>query len=151
MCLAALLIADTASAQATSVESANTKVVATYFESLFKTRDFKTLASVLRPNAVYHQAEGLPYGGTYTGFEQWITMFQKAGSLFDMQIAEEPTYFYNSAKDRIVLGFVIRCTAKNSGKTITMHISEHFEVVDGKIASIRPFYFDTKAFAEFLR
>lgn len=134
-----------------SPESRNAKVVATYFESLFKTRDFKTLATVLHADAVYYQAEGLPYGGTFTGFAQWTKMFLHAGSLFDMEIAEEPTYMFNAAKDRIVLSFVIRCTAKTSGKTITMPISEHFDVKDGKIASIRPFYFDTKAFAEFLK
>lgn len=33
-------------------------------------------------------------------------------------------------------------TAKSSGKTITMPISEHFEIRDEKILSIGAFYFD---------
>lgn len=131
-------------------EYANKTAVSTYFECLFKTRDFKTMATVIGKGAIYYQAEGLPYGGTFTGFDNWIKMYTHAGSLYDLQIVQEPIYFSNH-KESIAIYFTIKCTAKKSGKTITMPISEHFELKDGKIASIRPFYYDTKAFAEFLQ
>jgi hypothetical protein len=34
---------------------------------------------------------------------------------------------------------------------MSVPISEHFDVKNGKITAIRPFYFDTKQFAEFLK
>ena len=134
-----------------TTEYTNRRVVAAYFDALFRTGDFKTMATLIHPDAEYHQAEGLPYGGTFKGFENWVTMFTHAGRLYDLQIAEAPTYAVNGTKDGVVISFVIRCTSKKSGRTITMPISEHFHLRDGKIVSIRPFYFDTKAFAAFLQ
>jgi ketosteroid isomerase-like protein len=127
------------------------EVVAAYFENLFKKGDFAAIAKIIAKDAVYNQAEGLPYGGTYVGFDQWMTMFQKAQTFFDLQIAKEPTY-YTSEADRggVIIQFTIRCISKKTKKEITMPISEYFVIKDGLIVSIRPFYFDTKAFAEFL-
>lgn len=133
-----------------NLEYSNIKLVSTYFECLFKTRDFKTMATLLSAEPVYNQAEGLPYGGTYVGFGNWVKMFTHAGSLYDLKIVQEPIYFINKSKDGVAINFVIKVTSKKSGKIITMPISEHFELKNGKIASIRPFYFDTKAFVEFL-
>lgn len=127
----------------------NIKPVASYYECLFKTRDFNTLSTLIAPGAVYYQAEGLPYGGTFTGFENWTKMFIRAAGLFDLQIEKEPSYFINT-EGGVIIRFTIKCTAKKSGNVISMPIAEHFELKDGKIISIRPFYFDTKRFADFL-
>ena len=129
----------------------NLKLVANYFECLFKTQDFKTMTTLIGDGAVYHQAAGLPYGGTYIGFDNWIKMFSHAGSLYDLRIEREPTYFINETMDGVTIGFTINCTSKKTGKVISMPISEYFELKNGKIISIRPFYYDTKGFAEFLQ
>lgn len=130
--------------------SKSADVVEIYYQSLFKTRDFKTISEIITADAIYYQAEGLPYGGTYTGFNEWITMFTNASTYFDLQIEKEPTYFTDASKEIIVIHFTIKCTAKKSGNVLSMPISEEFTVKNGKIISIRPFYFDTKKFSEFL-
>nr|WP_315247001.1 nuclear transport factor 2 family protein [uncultured Flavobacterium sp.] len=134
-----------------NLEADNFKVVAQYFECLFKTRDFNTMATIIEEDAVYNQAEGLPYGGTYKGFNEWTKMFAKSAELFDLQIEKEPVYFSDASKNEVIIYFTIKCKAKKSGKTLSMPISEHFDLKDGKITGIRPFYFDTKQFAEFLK
>ncbi|HEX8015516.1 MAG TPA: nuclear transport factor 2 family protein [Flavobacterium sp.] len=134
-----------------NLEADNFKVVAQYFECLFKTRDFNTMAIIIEEDAVYNQAEGLPYGGTYKGFNEWTKMFAKSAELFDLQIEKEPVYFSDASKNEVIIYFTIKCKAKKSGKTLSMPISEHFDLKDGKITGIRPFYFDTKQFAEFLK
>ncbi|MDQ6527598.1 nuclear transport factor 2 family protein [Flavobacterium sp. LHD-85] len=134
-----------------NVEADNLKVVAKYYESLFKTRDFDTLATVVADGAVYNQAIGLPYGGTYTGFSEWTKMFTKSTEFFDLQIEKEPTYFSDASKSEVIIYFTISCKSKKSGKTMSVPISEHFDLKDGKITSVRPFYYDTKTFAEFLK
>ena len=134
-----------------NLEADNFKVVAQYFECLFKTRDFNTMATIIEEDAVYNQAEGLPYGGTYKGFNEWTKMFAKSAELFDLQIEKEPAYFSDASKNEVIIYFTIKCKAKKSGKTLSMPISEHFDLKDGKITGIRPFYFDTKQFAEFLK
>ncbi|WP_281631379.1 nuclear transport factor 2 family protein [Flavobacterium luteolum] len=134
-----------------NLEADNLKVVAKYYESLFKTRDFDALATVVADGAVYNQAIGLPYGGTYTGFSEWTKMFAKSTEFFDLQIEKEPTYFSDESKNEVIIYFTISCKSKKSGKTMSVPISEHFDLRDGKITSVRPFYYDTKTFAEFLK
>lgn len=134
-----------------NLEADNLKVVVKYYESLFKTRDFDALATVVADGAVYNQAAGLPYGGTYIGFSEWTKMFTKSTEFFDLQIEKEPTYFSDATKNEVIIYFAINCKSKKSGKTMSVPISEHFDLKDGKITSVRPFYYDTKTFAEFLK
>ena len=134
-----------------NLEADNLKVVAKYYESLFKTRDFDTLGTLIADGAVYNQAVGLPYGGTYIGFSEWTKMFTKSTEFFDLQIEKEPVYFSDASKNEVIIYFTINCRSKKSGKTMLVPISEHFDLKDGKITAIRSFYYDTKTFAEFLK
>ncbi|MBP1223533.1 nuclear transport factor 2 family protein [Flavobacterium sp. 1355] len=134
-----------------NLEADNFKVVAQYFECLFKTRDFTKMATLIEDGAIYNQAEGLPYGGTYVGFNEWTKMYAKSAEFFELQIEKEPVYFSDATKNEVIIYFTINCKAKKSGKNLLMPISEHFDLKNGKITAIRPFYFDTKQFAEFLK
>ncbi|MCD0467830.1 nuclear transport factor 2 family protein [Flavobacterium sp. ENC] len=134
-----------------NLETDNLKVVAQYYESLFKTRDFTAMANLIQPGAIYYQAEGLPYGGTFTGFEEWTKMYAKSAEYFELQIEKEQVYFSDASKNEIIIYFTIKAKAKKSGKTLLMPVSEHIDLKDGKITAIRPFYYDTKQFAEFLK
>jgi hypothetical protein len=126
------------------------KIAAYYFEYLFKTSNFEAMSKIIAKDAIYSQAEGLPYGGTYIGFDQIMVMFGKAQTYFDLQIIGEPTYFISDNNNEVIIYFTIKCRSKKNGNEITMPISEYFDIKNGQIKSIRPFYFDTKHFAEFL-
>lgn len=134
-----------------NLEADNLKVGTKYFESLYKTKDFETLGTLIADGAVYNQATGLPYGGTYTGINEWTKMFTKSTEFFDLQIEKEPVYFSDAVKDEVIIYFTINCKSKKSGKTMSVRISEHLDLKDGKITAVRPFYYDTKTFAEFLK
>jgi len=134
-----------------NLETDNFNVVAQYFECLFKTRDFTKMATLIAEGAIYNQAEGLPYGGTYVGFNEWTKMYTKSAEFFELQIEKEPVYFSDATKNEVIIYFTINCKAKKSGKNLLMPISEHFDLKNGKITAIRAFYFDTKQFAEFLK
>ena len=134
-----------------NLEADNLKVVAKYYESLFKIRNLDALETVVADGAVYNQATGLPYGGTYVGFSEWTKMFAKSAEFFDLQIEKEPVYFSDASKNEVIMYFAINCRSKKSGKTMSVPISEHFDLKDGKITAVRPFYYDTKQFAEFLK
>ena len=126
------------------------KIAANYFECLFKTGNFEAMSKIIAKDAVYSQAEGLPYGGTYIGFDQIMGMFRKAQTFFDLQIVGEPNYFVGNNNNEVIIYFTIKCRSKKSGKEITMPISEYFNIKNGQIHAIRPFYFDTKGFVAFL-
>lgn len=134
-----------------SEENKNLVVVSTYYNYLFKTRDFNSLPTLIEEGAIYYQAAGLPYGGEYIGFSNWVKMFTHVSGLVDLEIEKEPTYLTDPTTAHVILRFTVKFTSKKSGKKISMPIAEHFEVKNGKIISIRPFYFDTLKFAEFLR
>ena len=134
-----------------NLESDNRKVVAKYYECLFKTRDFDTIKTLIEDGAVYNQAEGLPYGGIYKGFDEWTKMYAKSAEFFDLEIEKEPAYFSDASRNEVIVNFTIKCKSKKSGKTLSMPISEYFDLKNGKISAIRSFYFDTKKFAEFLK
>lgn len=134
-----------------NLETDNFKIVAQYYECLFKTRDFTKMATLIEEGAIYSQAEGLPYGGTFVGFNDWTKMYGKSSEYFDLEIEKEPVYFSDVTKTEVVINFTIKCKSKKSGKTLSMPISEHFNLKNGKITAVRPFYFDTKQFAEFLK
>jgi len=134
-----------------NLETDNFNVVAQYFECLFKTRDFTKMATLIAEGAIYNQAEGLPYGGTYVGFNEWTKMYTKSAEFFELQIEKEPVYFSDATKNEVIIYFTINCKSKKSGKNLLMPISEHFDLKNGKITAIRAFYFDTKQFAEFLK
>ncbi|RYJ39547.1 ketosteroid isomerase [Flavobacterium anhuiense] len=134
-----------------NLETDNLKVAVKYYESFFKTRDFDALAAVVADGAIYNQANGLPYGGTYVGFSEWTKMFTKSTEFFDLQIEKEPTYFSDASKNEVIIYFTISCKSKKSGKTMSVPISEHLDLKDGKITAVKSFYYDTKTFAEFLK
>jgi len=134
-----------------NLEADNLKVVEKYYECLFKTKDLIKLSTLVEDGAIYNQAEGLPYGGKYTGFNEWTKMFTKSTEFFDLQIEKEPTYFSDASKNEVIIYFTISCKSKKSGKTRSVPISEHFDLKNGKITAIRAFYYDTKQFAEFLK
>ncbi|MCD0470660.1 nuclear transport factor 2 family protein [Flavobacterium sp. JAS] len=134
-----------------NLETDNYKVVAQYYELLFKSKNFAAMSGLIEDGAIYSQAEGLPYGGTYKGFDEWTKMYAKSAEFFDLEIEKEPVYFSDATKNEVIIYFTIKGRAKKSGKTLSIPISEHFDLKNGKIAAIRAFYFDTKQFAEFLK
>lgn len=134
-----------------NIETDNFKVAAQYYESFFKTKDFTAMAPLIEEGAIYTQAEGLPYGGTYVGFNEWIKMYTKSTEFFDLQVEKDPVYFSDASKNEVIIYFTIKGKAKKSGKTLLMPISEHIDLKNGKITAARSFYFDTKQFAEFLK
>lgn len=134
-----------------NIETDNLKVTAQYYESFFKTKDFTAMAPLIEEGAIYTQAEGLPYGGTYVGFNEWIKMNTKSTEFFDLQVEKDPVYFSDASKNEVIIYFTIKGKAKKSGKTLSMPISEHIDLKNGKITAVRSFYFDTKQFAEFLK
>jgi ketosteroid isomerase-like protein len=128
----------------------NEAIVARYLESLFTKFDPVALDQVLAADVVYTQAAGLPYGGTYHGLPEMMKMYQKSSEYSRMLVADGWTLVTDPTTKKVIASFTVRCTANNSGKVLDMAILESFELKDGKIAGITPFYFDTKTFAAFL-
>jgi hypothetical protein len=134
-----------------AAESPNSRrVVESYFELLFKQHDLIAVEKLVSTGAIYTQAAGLPYGGRYVGFEQWKQMFSKVNALVDVDIEGSPVFLSNAAATRVIVQFDAKFRTRKSRHEIVMAIAEQFDLVDGKIVSVKPFYFDTRTFSEYL-
>lgn len=128
----------------------NLIIAGNYLNYLFKKGDFESLKQIIDTGAVYNQAAGLPYGGKYTGFGEWETMFTKVDEYFNLQLINDPVYFSNPRENKVIANFIIKFTCKKNKKELLMQIAELLEFKNGKIISVTPFYFDTKTLMELI-
>jgi uncharacterized protein len=107
------------------------------------TASFDTLAPFFATDVVLHQAEALPYGGTWRGhdgMERFFGAMSQTWSEFEMVDQQ----FLSTADTAVVLTHV-RARARGTGKGLEFPILQTIRVVDGRIAEVRPFYWDTAA------
>lgn len=106
---------------------------------------FDSLAPYFAPDVVLHQADALPYGGTWRGhqgMERFMIAMSEAWESFEMV---EQTFV--SAANPIVVLTQVRARARASGQQLEFPILQTITVEAGQITEVRPFYWDTAAIA----
>lgn len=107
---------------------------------------FDLLAPFFAPDVVLHQADALPYGGTWRGhegMEKFFLAMSQVWESFDMTEQE----FLAVGETAVVLTQV-RARARDTGRELTFPILQTIRVKDGRISEVRPFYWDTEAIAD---
>jgi ketosteroid isomerase-like protein len=108
--------------------------------------NFETLAPFFAPEVVLHQADSLPYGGTWrghAGMERFFVAMSAAWESFAMLEQE-----FHSAGDVVVVRTQVRATARATGRALEFPILQTVRVSDGRIVEVWPFYWDTAAIAD---
>ncbi|MBQ1120426.1 nuclear transport factor 2 family protein [Streptomyces sp. B15] len=109
------------------------------------TAPFAPLAPFFAPDVVLHQAAGLPYGGTWhghAGMERFFLEMSRVWESFDITDQE----FLATGATMVVLSR-IHARARATGREVVFPILQTINVRDGRIAEVRPFYWDTAAIA----
>lgn len=109
------------------------------------TASFDPLAPFFATDVVLHQAESLPYGGTWRGhdgMERFFAAMSQAWEEFEMVEQE----FLSTSGTAVVLTQV-HARARATGRELDFPILQTIGVVDGRIAEVRPFYWDTAEIA----
>jgi uncharacterized protein len=104
---------------------------------------FDTIAPFFAPDVLLHQAEALPYGGTWRGhdgMEQFFVAMSRTWAEFEMVEQE----FLSMSETAVVLTQV-HARARATGRELDFPILQAIRVVDGRITEVRPFYWDTAA------
>ena len=107
--------------------------------------DMDTILSLISPEFVMYEADGLPFAGTYhgsEGFSQFVEAFANTWSEFsntELEVLDANPYVIGLSK--------LRATGKRSGETIEVPLAEFFRVEGDHIVELRPFYFDGAAVA----
>ncbi|MGW2327425.1 nuclear transport factor 2 family protein [Streptomyces sp. NPDC001700] len=107
---------------------------------------FDLLAPFFAPDVVLHQADALPFGGTWrghAGMEQFFLAMSRTWKSFEMVKQE----FLATGETTVVLTQV-SASARATGRKLTFPILQTIEFRDGRIAEVRPFYWDTAAIAD---
>jgi ketosteroid isomerase-like protein len=107
------------------------------------TANFDTLAPFFAPDVVLHQAESLPYGGIWRGhdgMERFFLAMSQAWEVFEMVEQE-----FLSTSGTAVVHTQVHARARATGRELDFPILQAIRVVDGRIAEVRPFYWDTAA------
>jgi ketosteroid isomerase-like protein len=105
--------------------------------------NFDTLAPFFAPDVMLHQAEALPYGGVWRGhdgMEKFFIAMSQTWEAFEMVEQE----FLSMSETAVVLTHV-HARARATGRELDFPILQTIRVVDGRIAEVRPFYWDTAA------
>jgi uncharacterized protein len=106
---------------------------------------FDILAPYFAPDVVLHQAEALPYGGTWHGHTGVAQFFLRMSQVWEsFQMVEQE--FLATGETAVVLTQV-RARARATGRELAFPILQTVRVEGGRIADIRPFYWDTAAIA----
>lgn len=98
--------------------------------------DAGPLLDCLHPDLVVHEPPYLPYGGDYTGPEEFLRLLGMATQIVDgpsVQIVDVV-----AEGDRLVLLMTARCI----GQSEPVHIAEHWILRKGKVIDVRVFWYN---------
>lgn len=107
---------------------------------------FDTLAPFFDADVVLHQADALPYGGTWRGhqgMERFMIAMSEAWESFEMV---EQTFL--ALENPLVVLTQVHARARVTGQQLDFPILQTVTVKAGRITDIRPFYWDTASIAD---
>jgi len=90
------------------------------------------------------EAEGLPYGGQYRGFDQFKQLCQNFAATWD-QFSLVVNKILAEGDEVVVL---LTVTGVIRGARVKMPVIEVWQLSNGKPQVLRPYYFDTKLVAD---
>jgi hypothetical protein len=105
--------------------------------------DLEGVGKILQPDVVIYEAASLPYGGTHTGRAGVLQLLAQLYSMIDLDLVVVGDVLVNSQRAAAFLEVPFGDSATNQ----KMAVVETFVIRDGLIAEIKPYYFDTSAFA----
>jgi ketosteroid isomerase-like protein len=106
---------------------------------------FAGLAPFFASDVVLYQADALPYGGVWRGhdgLEQFFLAMSRAWESFEMVEQE-----FLARTSPLVVLTQVRARGRATGLELRFPILQTILVEDGRIAEVRPFYWDTAAVA----
>jgi len=124
----------------TLVEQENLRIVGLVYDA-FGAGDLETVRSYLDPVVELHEAESLPFGGSYIGYDQVLTGISNV--LGTWETAASSVQFLTAGGDWVVAYVEMNVVTKKNRRQLRFHISEMWRLRGGKVVEIRPLYSDT--------
>ncbi|MFF1697073.1 nuclear transport factor 2 family protein [Streptomyces sp. NPDC058257] len=104
---------------------------------------FDLLAPYFAPDVVLRQAETLPYGGSWHGHDGMTRFFLAMSETWEtFEIGEQE---FLATGETAVVHTQVRARARATGRELAFPVLQTITVRGGRIAEVRPFYWDTAA------
>ncbi len=104
---------------------------------------FDLLAPFFHPSVVLRQAENLPYGGIWRGHDGMERFFRAMSATWEAFEMLEQRFL--PAAETVVVHTEVHARARATGRELAFPILQTITFADGRIAEVRPFYWDTAA------
>ncbi|MDH6292845.1 nuclear transport factor 2 family protein [Rhodococcus opacus] len=103
--------------------------------------DIDRMVKVLTPDVAVHQAENLPYPGTFVGVDAYREdLLGKIQSMADVVLKDRHTV---QVGDQVMVSMVGEFTSKFTGRAVSMPMIEVYSIKDSRISEIDVYYKDT--------
>ena len=113
------------------------------FVAAFEAGDLAGACGLLHPDAVVHEAAGLPYSGDYKGPDGFAALVGTMAGSYDFKLLD--TEYLPVDDERIVVRMVARFTSRTSGNSVQFPVVEIYTVRDGLIRDVDVYYKDPGA------
>lgn len=106
------------------------------------------MEELIHPEIVLEQAASLPYGGIYTGYAGLRELGERLLATWSDFRATTESVIGDPSGDHFVLIQRVSGRSRRSGRPFEISILELFSFREGRLAEIRPHYWDTNALIE---
>lgn len=108
--------------------------------------DRDTMATLLHVDFCVHEAASLPYAGEHRGLEGFLALVKRVFTSFrDTRVEIQQVIGEGGT---VVVLANLSGFSRHSGEAFDMPVNEVWELVDGRIRRITPYYFDTARLVE---
>ena len=114
------------------------------FLKAFQAGDIETAFSLLHPEVVIHEGDGLPYAGEFVGHEGLQTLLGKIFQDLEMRL---DGYEIIGAGSAVAVKLAMVFKSRKSGRELPMPGVELYSTKDGLVSKIDVFYKDTTSVA----
>ena len=115
------------------------------FMACFRAGDLAAACELIAPDAVWHEAESLPWRGEWRGPDGFAAMIGAICTPTEL-LLEDATI--SDAGDIVVLRLNAVFVSRVSGRRLPMRIVEHYTIKDGWIYGADVYYKDSQAVNE---
>lgn len=115
------------------------------FIAAFESGDLPAACALLHPEAVVHEAGGLPYAGEFKGPEGFAALIGTMAASYEFKLLD--TEYLPVDDERIAVRMLARFTSRHSGNSVEFPVLEIYTVRDGTIRDVDVYYKDPAAVA----
>jgi ketosteroid isomerase-like protein len=127
------------------VQAENLKIVKIMAENGILGR-WDIVRQYVADDLVMHVPPGLPFGRDYRGWDGYLQVFKELATFFtDLKSGETELA---SVGDKVIVMTTLSARIARNGKPISFPITAIWQLQDGKVVDILPFYYDTKTICD---